>query len=185
MCELLPCCVFTPALGWCHQLVGQHGPVEVTSQADWVLSRRLTRHPLEHWWFSHHPALSSQSTIHVFTKEDGTWTVRLERPWEHTGRTAFAGLSCFCSWLIDIHYRLRIFPELSLGAQEDKIPTFLFFPCHGLQLLQGYISFRTHFPRSSSLPLPRNSPLIVCSCLWKIWATPLLGLNLNIVILFQ
>lgn len=147
--------------------------------------RRLTRQPPEHWWFSHHPALSSQSASHVFTKEDGTRTAHLERPWEHTGRTAFAGLSHFCSWLIHIHYRLRIFPELSFWAQEVKISTFLFFPRHGLQLLQGHISFRTYFPWPSSLPLPWNFPLVVCSCLWKISATPLFGLNLNIVILFQ
>lgn len=99
--------------------------------------------------------------------------------------------NCFC-WIItflfltrDIHYRLRIFPELSLWAQEKISNTFLFFPCQGLQLLQGHISFRTHFLYPSSLPLPWNSPLIVYSCLWKIWAISLFGLNLNMVILFQ
>lgn len=107
--------------------------------------RRLTRHLLEHWWFSCHPALPFQSISHVFTMQDGTRTAHLERPWEHTGKTAFAGLPHFCSWLTDIHYWLRIFPESSVWAQDDKISnTFLFFPCHGLQLLQGHISFRTH-----------------------------------------
>lgn len=126
VCELLPC--------WGGQSVPQHqhlggvtnvvlGKSRHRHTGFW--GRRLIRQPLEHWWLSCHPALSSQSTHHVFTKEDGTRTAHLERPWENTGKTAFAGLSHFCSWLTDIHYRLKNFPQLSLWAQKYKISTFL------------------------------------------------------------
>lgn len=35
----------TPELGQSHQLVGQHGPVKVTSQADWVLRQKADKAP--------------------------------------------------------------------------------------------------------------------------------------------